>query len=96
MRCQSRILKDYKIAKADCMWPESIYGPTDVGTLPVCNGEVTIKIKSYSEPSCCGRGDGIELEATCSRCKHPWFPKRFELEQRITNHDGFDITEYLM
>ena len=76
------------------MWPESHYGPTDCGTLPVCDGILQLKVRAYNEPDCCGRGSGLELEAYCSRCKHPWFPGRFELEKRLQNWNGWDITDF--
>ena len=75
------------------MWPETIYGPNvDADKLPICGGNLTVKVESYNEPSCCGRGVGMELVVTCSKCKHPWFPEMRETDERVRNMDGFDIT----
>lgn len=93
--CTSRILKEYKTTKADCMWPETTHGPKDVGTLPVCGGVVHVKIQAVDEPDWGGHYATMKFEATCSKCKSPFWPGRIALEERITAWDGFDITDLL-
>ena len=96
MKCTARILKEYKKAKADSMWPESIYGPTDVGTLPICGGDITVKIKvDSSDCPCCGSSPTLDLQAVCTKCKHPFWSGRIQLEQAIENWSGWDITSLL-
>lgn len=82
MKCQARILRDYKTTKADCMWPETQYGPSDVGTLLVCGGEVTVKASAVNEPEWGGSYARLEISCVCSRCKHPYFKGRLTLDHQ--------------
>ena len=95
MRCQSRILKEYKPARADCMWPECTYGPVDVGTLPECGGNVTVKVRCVNEPEWGGTSARMEIQATCTKCMHPWWPGRIAWEAEVLNWDGWDVTSIL-
>ena len=95
MKCESRILKEYKTKKTDCQWPETYYGPTDVGTLPVCGGDVTVKLRAIAEPDWGGSHPVMEVDAVCTKCKYPWWPGKVEFDNRVAHYDGFDITSYL-
>lgn len=95
MKCQSRILKEYKMKKADCIWPETVYGPTDTGTLPVCGGDVTVKIRAVAEPDWGGTYPKIEIEAICTKCTHPWWLGRIDWESKVLHWDGWDVTALL-
>ena len=75
------------------MWPESTYGPNDVGTLPICDGDVKIIVRSVNEPDWGGTYATTELEATCSRCKQPYFPGRIDLDYKVKG--DWDITSLL-
>ena len=94
MKCESRILKEYKTTKADMMWPETRYGPNDTGTLPVCGGDVKVILKAVDEPYFGGCSSRLELNATCSKCKWPFWPGRIQLDQKMTMGE-LDITELL-
>lgn len=78
MQCQARIVREYKTRKADVRWPETVYGPVmdaEIHTLPVCGGDVTLKVEiEHSGCSCCSGPGQIVIVATCSRCKHPYVP----------------------
>ena len=89
-KCQSRILKEYKTTKADMMWPETVYGPNDVGTLPTCGGDVTVKARAVDEPDWGGSSASLKLEWTCTRCKHAFLPGRIEADRGLW--DGLDVT----
>ena len=89
-KCQAHILREFKTVKADCMWPQTVYGPNGCGTLPVCGGDVTVKVKAVDEPEYGGHYAKLEIEFTCTRCKHPWLPNRIEIEGSLW--DGIDIT----
>ena len=95
MKCQSRIIKEYKSTKADCMWPEDKYGPNEQKGLSICNGDINIRIKAVEEPEWGGHTTELKLEATCIKCKHPWWPGRIQLETDIANWEGWDITSLL-
>lgn len=96
MKCQARITKEYKTTKADCMWPESVYGPVDTGTLPVCGGDVTIVIKVESDGCCCCDGPPrLAIDDACTKCKHPYWQDKIEWIRKVNAQDGFDITELL-
>jgi hypothetical protein len=53
--CQSRIVREFKKHKADCEWPECYPRSNEVAinpraaSLPVCGGEVTIRIRAVDE-----------------------------------------------
>lgn len=72
LKCRARILKEYKVARADCMWPETQYGPSDIGTQEICGGDVTVIAKAEDEPYFGGSSARLVIEWTCSRCKHPY------------------------
>ena len=94
MTCQARIIKEYKTKKADCMWPESSYGPTDVGTLPICGGNVVVTLQAIQEPDWGGSYPKINIEAICTKCKCPWWPGRIAWEKEVL-YDCWDITKLL-
>ena len=94
MKCTSRILKEYKTKKADCMWPETVYGPSDVGTLEVCGGNVVVEVAATDEPEYGGHYATLGMKASCSRCKHPYFPGRIKIESEV-NNNYWDITSLL-
>jgi hypothetical protein len=85
--CQSHILKEYKTKKADCMWPESNYGPTDVGTLPVCGGSIKAELEVDHEGGYGWCNVRPTIKLTCSKCQHPYIPGvlkfNFEAKQVI-------------
>ena len=93
--CQARIIKEYKSRKADCMWPESVYGPNDVGTLPLCGGAVNVRVKAVAEPDWGGTYPKIEIDAKCSKCNWPWWPGRIAWENAVMDWAGWDITTLL-
>ena len=95
MKCQSRIIREYKTSKADCKWPECSSGPTDVGTLPVCGGDVTVIVRAVDEPDWGGHSAVLNIKATCSRCKFPFWPKRITWEANVLSWDGWDVTSLL-
>ena len=77
------------------MWPEALDGPTDVGALPICGGDVTVLAQANQLPDWGGTYARLELEATCSRCRMPWWPGRIQLEQDMAHYNGWDITKLL-
>lgn len=93
MKCQSHILRTYKTRKAEPIWPETTHGPNlDAQRYPVCGGNVTVKVKVVNEPEWGGNYAKMELEWTCTNCKMPWVPSRFELERAIIN-GSLEITQ---
>ena len=94
MKCTSRILKEYKTKKADCMWPETVYGPSDVDTLPVCGGNLKISIEAQDEATYGGHYATLRLEVICSRCKHGYFPNLITFQQEV-EMNNYDITALL-
>jgi hypothetical protein len=80
IRCRSKIYKEYKTRKADCVWPNCanplIGGkPLDVDSLPVCGGNITLTIKAVDEPDYhSGHYAVLQVTATCSRCRAGYFP----------------------
>ena len=98
MKCQARIIKEHKSAKADVQWPESVYGPVALESydkLPICGGDVLVKLRSVSEPDWGGTYSKLEIEATCNKCKHPWWPRRIAWENEVLDWDGWDVTSLL-
>ena len=96
MKCESRVLKEYKTKKVDCTWPENANGPSnDVGNLPVCGGEVFVFVNAIDEPYHGGHSAKLELDVQCSKCKWPFWPGRIQLEQDVQSWDGWNITKYL-
>ena len=95
MICSSRILREFKVAKADCMWPESVYGPVDTGDWPLCGGDVTVKVRCVNEPDWGGTYAKMEIDAQCSKCKHPYWPGRIAWEAKVMNWDGWDVTHLM-
>ncbi len=96
LKCQARITKEYERAKADCMWPETIYGPADkiVETLPICGGNVVVVCKAIDDPYFGGCSASLEIEWICSKCKAPWIPGRIGLDAEV--HTGqLNITRLL-
>ena len=95
MKCQARILKTYKTKKADGMWPESTYGPNDVGTLPICGGDVRVVVKAENMPDWGGTYAQMEIDASCTKCTHPWWPGRIAWENQVLDYKGWDVTKFL-
>jgi len=95
--CQSHIVRAFKKAKADCEWPECYSGNEvainpRVARLPVCGGEVTIKIRSVDEPDYhSDHYAAMEIDIQCSRCKNPWFPGWRELNLLRHDSDGIEL-----
>lgn len=84
IKCQSRITKTYKKAKADCMWPESVYGPVPEALLyPECGGDVKLSLY-LSQGCCCHESSELEIMSECSRCKNPYYPHKLEERNSIT------------
>jgi len=76
LKCQARIYKTYKKAKADVYWPETVYGPAlkHILDMEVCGGDVKLTVSTaYDGCSCCS-SPRLEIEAECSRCKNPYVP----------------------
>jgi hypothetical protein len=98
MKCLARITREYKTKKADCIWPESVYGPNDEKDLPpeVCGGEIKVVLTPIVDGgcSCCG-SPRIQVEITCSRCKFGYFPGSLNLDQRANSYGGWDITDLM-
>ena len=92
--CEARILKEYPSKKADSMWPESTYGPNDVGTLPICGGRLTITVgvedTDYGCHSCSGPGR-VVIKLVCSRCQWPYIPGRLKFD-----HDAESVINGLL
>ena len=78
------------------MWPESTYGPVDVGTLPECGGDVTVKLRAVAEPDWGGSYPKMDIAATCSKCKHPYWQGRIAWEAEVLNWEGWDVTHLLV
>ena len=92
--CESRILKEYKSKKADSMWPESLYGPSDVGTLPICGGRLAITVGTNNDGDgcrCCNGPDRIVIKLVCSRCQWPYIPGRLQFD-----HDAESVINGLL
>lgn len=83
LKCQSRIVKTFKTKKAECRWPEipgglqdnfKLIPNPDAADLPVCGGDVTITVDAIDEPDWGGTYAKLDVKATCSRCRQPYFP----------------------
>lgn len=76
MKCQARIVREYKTKKADVVWPECLGGPVPEHLVhPVCGGDVKADVcVPYSGCACCGDSPEVKVELTCSRCKNPYIP----------------------
>jgi hypothetical protein len=73
--CRSRILKDYKSRKADCVWPRYLAEHPEKGPLSECGGEITVVVKAVDEPDYhSDHYADLKIELTCSRCKFPFVP----------------------
>src|SRR3990167_1592199 len=60
-KCKSRIIKEFKKAKATSIWPETIYGPVPENLeYPECGGDLTFGVHIYGG-CCCGMSDGSNL-----------------------------------
>jgi hypothetical protein len=98
MKCQARIMREYKKKRADSLWPEYHTGQPSqwLDQYPeVCGGDVTVQIKAGWSGSCaCSGSSELELEASCSRCASPYWPGRYELQGRISRGE-INITEWL-
>lgn len=102
MKCQSRIVKTYKTAKAESMWPVSIYGPNPaIDQYPeVCDGDVTVRviIEHDGDCACCGT-TALAVTFTCTRCQQPYVPGRLELDDYVRSlrvvDKGLDLVEAL-
>lgn len=90
VKCTARIVKTYKTKKADVVWPETVYGKTELeyevlpgvrlDSLEVCGGEITLRVRAGTDGCpCCSGTTQLEVEVTCTRCKVPYFPRIFEL-----------------
>lgn len=71
--CEARILREFKTKKADTVWPA--YEGWD--KLEPCGGVVTFEVRPGYEPYMGGADAKIEVEATCSRCRAPYYPGAF-------------------
>lgn len=84
LKCQARIVREYKTRKAEVCWPETVYGATPEELLAkypeACGGDVTVKVKAVDEPYFGGASAKLEVEWTCSRCREPYVPGRFEVD----------------
>ena len=82
--CESRIVKEYKTRKADCMWPDSLYGrDVSADPYPICGGALTITVKVDDDGGdchCCSGPGRIVIELTCTKCKYPYIPGRLKFD----------------
>jgi hypothetical protein len=77
IKCTARIYKEYKKAKAKCVWPE--FAPSGVWIPnPVadeypeeCGGEV--RLKAYAQLGMYYGDVELEVTETCSRCSNPFY-----------------------
>lgn len=99
MKCQARIVKTYKTKKANCVWPETVYGPVPEESLEwkeVCGGDLTAKVRAVDDPYYGGSSADLELEVECSRCRAGYFPGIFSLMTEVSSSDNsFNITPLL-
>lgn len=76
LKCESRIIREYKTLKADPLWPRCVYGDAPAEELEkypeVCGGDVTTVLVAKDEPDWGCTYAKLELEMTCSRCKAPY------------------------
>jgi hypothetical protein len=95
MRCQARIVKEFKSRKADVCWSECASGPCpdNVTKYPECGGNLTVKIVNENEPYYGGTDTVMRVHTVCTRCKMPYFDGI--LKMRYIPPDGFDLTPYL-
>jgi len=89
MKCKAHIIKEFKSTKHDSMWPMTQYGVNDVGSLPVCGGNVIVSVRAVNEPDWGGMLARLEIKSTCSKCKWPYFDGRIGLEHEVE----LDITQ---
>jgi len=76
IKCQSHIVKEFKTRKALCVWPNYQH----FSKYPeICGGDVVIKVNLENEPHWGGTSAALEVTATCSRCRHPYFDGFMEL-----------------
>jgi len=86
VKCESIILREYKKAKADVAWPmcrpSGIWEKTPdtsphwkgkLSEKERCGGDVTITVRAVNEPYYGGTSAQLEIEATCSRCRDPYY-----------------------
>jgi hypothetical protein len=66
--CGSLITKEYKKAKANSIRPTEPF--TNPDRLPICGGTIRFSIDLYHDYY---EGSVIDINATCSRCKVPYF-----------------------
>ena len=81
--CESRIVKEYKTRKADCIWPESLSGPNEnIECFPICGGALTISVAIDDDGGCrCCSGPGhIVIRLDCDRCRYPYIPGRLRFD----------------
>jgi hypothetical protein len=100
MKCISRIVREYKKAKAKSLWPkycpDGIYwvdNPHAEG-LEVCGGEVRVEAELGWEPYYGGAESVIEIKEICSRCDFPFYDQ-YELVHTAVDTMSVDITALL-
>lgn len=75
MKCQARIVREYKTKKADSIYPfiPATGEANEVEGKEICGGTLSVSCSiSDGGCSCCGSGPELDIYLVCSRCKYPW------------------------
>lgn len=92
LKCQAVIIKTFKRAKAEVIWPAPGVTYPHAET---CGGDVTVRVRAVDEPEWGGHTATMEVTWMCSRCRYPWVPGRNAFDSAARAYDGFDVTKML-
>jgi hypothetical protein len=97
-KCQALIAREYKTKKADVNWPycwPNGYNSPAVKTSftgEVCGGDVTIRARAYDEGYHGGHSAELEINATCTRCRAPFYSTMNLLHEIWDGGRDIDLT----
>lgn len=86
MKCQARIIKEYKTVKAKSIPPDSASAVIFSGP---CNGDLTLIVRAVGVFVGFGDIDAqLRLDVECSRCQSPWHPRTQKIQEAIERGGG--------